>query len=346
MLRDLLRQSRDLRDFLAELSPLERKAYAIMFVIIPFILLGLINLAPIHGVVKLSAAIVVVVVTLGLLAIVYSGSRKQKDAESDERNNHPSDQTQAPPPKPDRLPTVGAIATYLDSQESDEDINRKLLTVLESIDRSNKLAEQRREQEERESRLRQQRLDELLNSKTVRYSEIPGFLYFVKRGLWKMVIAWIVFCLALVITLSLTGEVIEWAQLIFLALLLLACIWVSIRGVCDWRWTQRTVIGIRIGITQPRNAFLLLFGADYKLPIFDCRNVVVKKTKSERFLLARTATVSIDTPIKNTEDDNDDGDAFNAMENMRHPYVFRDMVMDLREELTMSQSNIIKRLGQ
>lgn len=347
MLRNLLRQLRDLRVFFAKSTSLERSGYAIVFVICPVIIIGLINLAPIDATVKRYVAMAVIVLTLCFLAVIYSGSRSQKDDGSEENDKRDSDYTQtAPPPKPDRLPTVGAITTYLDGQESDEDINRQLLAVLKSIDQSNKLDKQRREQEERESRLQQERMNELLNNKTVHYSEIPGFIYFVKRGLWQIVLVWIVFYLALTVTLSVTGEIIEWGELLFMTILLLACIWVSVRAICDWRWTQRWIIGIRIGIKQPKNVFLLLFGGDYENSIFDCGNAVVKKTKYERLLFLPTATVSVDTPRKNTDNDKDNGDAFNAMENMRRPDEYRDIVMDLHEKLTMSQSNIIKRSGQ
>lgn len=337
---------RNLRVFFGVLSPLERKAYAILFVIVPFLLISLVNFAPFYGWIKVTAIIAIVVIAIGFLVIVYSGSKKQHDTLAADNHQRHSDDEPSIPPKPDRQPTVGAITAYLDGQASDEDINRKLLAVLESIDRSNKLAEQRREREDRESWLQQERMNELLNSKTIHYSEIPGFIYFVKRGLWQVLIAWTIFYFAFSLTLTATGEVIEWGEIVFLAILLLACGWVSARAILDWRWTQRRIVGIRIGVKQPKNALLLMFGGDYENSIFDCGNAVVKKTKYERFLLLRTATVSVDTPRKNTDNDKDNGDVFNAMENMRRPFEFRDIVMDLHEKLTMSQSNVIKRSGQ
>lgn len=337
---------RNLRVFFGELSPLERNAYAILFVILPFLLISLVNFAPLYGWIKITATTAIVMIALGFLAIVYSSSKQQNSDSFDEYGKDHTGSAQAAPPKPERLPTVGAISAYLDGQESDEDINRKLLTVLESIDRSNKLAEHRRERDEEESRRQQERLNELLNSKTVHYSEIPGFIYFVKRGLWQIIIAWPAFYFVLITTLYITGEVVEWGELLFLTILFTTCSWISARAIFDWRWTQRRVVGIRLVIKQPKNALLLMFGGDYEISLFDCGNAVVKKAKYERFLRLRTATVSVDTPRKNTDNDKDNGDVFNAMENMRRPYEFRDIVMDLHEKLTMSQSNVIKRSGQ
>ncbi|MET0980324.1 MAG: hypothetical protein ABWX90_03650, partial [Candidatus Saccharimonadales bacterium] len=119
MLRDLLRQLRDLRDFFAELSPLERTAYAITFVIVPIILLGLINLAPIYWGVKLSAAIVVAMVTLGLLTIVYSSSRAHKDTGSEMESGHHIDDVQIPP-RPIHPPTITAERQYVEIEDEFE----------------------------------------------------------------------------------------------------------------------------------------------------------------------------------------------------------------------------------
>jgi hypothetical protein len=116
MLRNQLRHA---RDFFASLSTLERKAYAILFVIVPFLLISLINWTQTYSWIKIATTTAAIIIALGLLAVVYSSSRKQKNTGFDARNVHHFDESRLPP-LPDHPPTVTAEKHHLEIDDEFE----------------------------------------------------------------------------------------------------------------------------------------------------------------------------------------------------------------------------------
>lgn len=343
---------RNLRSSIETRSSLDLWTIASSVFILLVLVYGVISLSPFPAEVENCIYVLAILILIGC----YFCFRARRHASEFDNNDksHPPTERISIPPMPQAPPGIGkSLATstsdspYEEEKNDDAVVRRETLKVLRSIDQTNKQIAQYQQQEELEKRRRAEKRNELLNSQTVHYDDIPGFIYFVRRGLWKMLIAWITFGLVTLVVLGTAGQMVNSSVIILLAILFLICTWFSIRCIVDWRWERRQIIGIRMHVHQPKSGLLLLFGGDYSASLLKASNALVKQEKYERIIwFLRTATVSVDTPRQNAEDGEDankGADVFNDMKNMRNPETFRDICMSIHEQLTLSQSDPIKR---
>jgi hypothetical protein len=316
-----------------------------MFVIIVG---GFISLAPVDGVFKFVLFIVVVIAAVFITASIYHYSiRTEENGGVGARENtidsdNAQHYTPVIPPMPSTPPKVKNIDVDIPPSTGDDPQFAVLKKISNRLEADALEKEQARENERKTAEAKAK----LLADDTVYYDETPGPIYYVRRGLWRTLVA--VIATALIVWLSIASvppsQGYQGVAVSLFAILIL--LWYAIRRYGEWRWTRRQLIGNLAVVKQASNGWFALYGKEYSISLLDCGNAVVAKTWYERALRLSTATVSIETPFENKKPGDPQDkvtDVFKDMRNMRDPMSFRKIVLKRHDELTFGQPDVIRR---
>lgn len=336
MLRNSLRP---VRYFVDAMSTKQRVWSLIIVVIYVLLVIGFVNLAVAPPELKIATVILIPILTAIFIYIFVAFHHRQED-DLEQAETDRSEAEVHIPPKPPYPPI---------SSESDDEPNLAIVMkkILNRLDADAMKEEQKRESERKatEAKLR------LLSDKTVYYDKNPGVAYYVKRGLWKTLLALGICVLLVLLSLHLANSSDEPRWFIMTVITFASFTWYSIRCYGDWKWTRRKIEGNQVKVIEPSNAFFALIGADYEVSLLDCGNIVVRKSWYERIFpfLFRSARVSIDTRLTDREEGDSSTkvtDVFKNMDNMQDPEEFRDIVQRKHDELTLGQPGNIRRSEQ
>lgn len=302
---------------------------------------GVINLAPwINGWAKLG--IFVLFVILAIIFLILASLRYAED-QQDYEASHQTDETNIHiPPKPIYPPIV---LDETNTQPEDETLNSIMKKILNRLDADAMKEEQRAESERKATEAKAQ----LLLDKTVYIDDPPEIIYYLLHGLWKTLLALVVGVLLVIVFVNITYTSEDPRWWIGVVIVIQVFIWYAIRCYGEWAWTRRQIIGNQVVVQEPANGLFFMFGGKYSVSILDCGNVVVRKTWYERLFRLPSATVSIDTRLKDKEKgDSADAivDVFKSMKNTRNPEKFRETVIRRHDELTLGQPGIMRRFDQ
>lgn len=338
MLRDIFKPARNI--FLA-MSIKQRSWTLVISLIFLLVVGGVINLAPwVNGWAKLG--IFVLFIIFAIIFLLLASLRYSEDQQESEVSYQPNETNVHIPPKPIYPPIVSNEAN---AETEDEPLNSIMKKILNRLDADALKEEQRAESERKAAEAKAQ----LLLDKTVYIDDPPEIIYYLLHGLWRTLLALVVCILLVVVFVNIAYNSQEPRWWIGVVVVIPVFIWYTIRCYGDWAWTRRQIIGNQVVVQEPANGLFFMFGGKYSVSILDCGNVVVRKTWYERLLRLPSATVSIDTRLKDKEKgDSADAivDVFKTMKNTRDPEKFRETIIRRHDELTLGQPGIMRRFDQ